>query len=144
MLKNLPANYTMFGFDAQHTGFNPQEHAINPSNDCQLKPYWTFSTNGRIAASPAVVDGVVYVASLDGYLYAIDANTSSQRWSIAIQTGSYLESSPAVVNGVVYIGSSDYKLYAINATTGKILWFATTQNVLTSSPTVANGVDRRL
>src|SRR5690348_15480358 len=42
--------------------------------------------------------------------------------------------------GIVYIGSLDYKLYAINATTGKILWFATTQNVLTSSPTVANGV----
>jgi eukaryotic-like serine/threonine-protein kinase len=140
MLKNLPANYAMFGFDAQHTRFNPQEHTINPSNVSQLLPYWTFSTNGRIAASPAVVDGVVYVASLDGYLYAIDANTGSQRWSIAIQTGSYLESSPAVVNGVVYIGSSDYKLYAIDASTGKILWFATTQNVLTSSPTFANGV----
>lgn len=31
-------------------------------------------------------------------------------------------------------------MYAINATTGKILWFANTQNALTSSPTVANGV----
>ncbi len=139
-LRNLSANYAMFGFDSQHTRFNPQEHTINPSNVSQLKPYWTFTTNGRIAASPAVVDGIVYLASLDGYLYALDASTGSKRWSIAIQTGSYYESSPAVVNGVVFIGSSDHKLYAINASTGTILWSATTQDALNSSPTVANGI----
>jgi len=142
MLKNLPANYTMFGFDAQHTRFNPQEHTINPSNVSQLKPYWTFSTNGRIAASPAVVDGVVYVASLDGYLYAIDANTSSQRWSIAIQTGSYLESSPAVADGVVYVSSFDGMFYAFDASKGTPLWSASLGQGGggKSSATVANGL----
>jgi outer membrane protein assembly factor BamB len=33
---------------------------------------WKFEAGGSITSSPAVVDGVVYVGSRDGKLYAIE------------------------------------------------------------------------
>ena len=32
---------------------------------------WRFETGGEVWSSPAVVDGVLYVGSADGYVYAI-------------------------------------------------------------------------
>ena len=33
---------------------------------------WRYETGVGVESSPAVVDGVVYVGSDDGYLYALD------------------------------------------------------------------------
>src|SRR5882757_2092919 len=41
---------------------------------------WTFKTGGAIVASPAVADGVVYIASMDGHLFAIDQETGKEKW----------------------------------------------------------------
>jgi outer membrane protein assembly factor BamB len=57
-----------------------------------------------------VANGVVYVGSFDGKVYAFDASNGQQLWSGA--TGGPIDSSPTVANGVVYIGSSDYNVYA--------------------------------
>ena len=34
---------------------------------------WHYETGDWVISSPAVVDGVVYVGSVDNYLYALDA-----------------------------------------------------------------------
>ena len=73
---------------------------------------WSYTAGGLITSSPAVVDGVVYVGSYDGKLYALDAVTGAVKWSYI--TGSGIESSPAVANGVVYIGSDDATIYAFH------------------------------
>jgi outer membrane protein assembly factor BamB len=52
-----------------------------------------------IASSPAVANGVVYVGSDGGTLYAFNAKTGAQLASVAGVAG---QSSPTVVNGVVY------------------------------------------
>jgi outer membrane protein assembly factor BamB len=68
-----------------------------------------------VRSSPAVANGVVYVGSDDGRLYAFGAGgcgaaTCAPLWSYA--TGSAVRSSPAVANGMVYVGSDDGRLYA--------------------------------
>jgi outer membrane protein assembly factor BamB len=84
-----------------------------------------------------VVDGVVYVGSWDGNLYAVDAADGDYLWQFA--TGDSVESSPAVVDGVVYVGGDGF-LFAVNAADGAELWrFATVGHVL-SSPAVVDGV----
>jgi outer membrane protein assembly factor BamB len=69
-----------------------------------------------VVSSPAVVDGVIYVGSLDQFgsndtnMYAIDAQSGLKKW--ASQTGGSVYSSPAVANNVVYVGSADGNVYA--------------------------------
>jgi len=81
---------------------------------------WSFHTNGEIVSSPAIVDGVIYVGSNDGNLYAIDQQTGSLKWKFP--TEARVASSPAVANGLVYFASYDGNFYAVDAATGKLLW----------------------
>ena len=72
---------------------------------------WLYDTDNSVFSSPAVVDGVVYVGSRDGYVYALDTRTGGVRWSY--ETSGEVYSSPAVVEGVVYVGSNDGHVYAL-------------------------------
>jgi eukaryotic-like serine/threonine-protein kinase len=97
-----------------------------------------FLPTGRIGSSPTLVNGVLYVGTDDGNLYAIDAVRGKRLWSFP--TGGIIRSSPAVVRGVVYTGSRDDNLYAIDAVRGKRLWSFPTGGKIDSSPAVARGV----
>ena len=64
----------MFGFNAEHTRFNPREHILTYSTVSHLVPDWTSSTTGgSIFSSPVASNGVVYVGSYDARLYAFEA-----------------------------------------------------------------------
>ncbi len=133
-----PINYTVFGFDPQHTHFNPVEQILSPATVPHLMPYWVASTGDTINSSPVVANGIVYVGSDDHKLYAFNAATGKPLW--AASTGDRVYSSPAVSNGIVYFGSSDGKLYALDATTGNRRWIIHTGNQIYSSPTIVNGI----
>jgi outer membrane protein assembly factor BamB len=79
-----------------------------------------------------VANGIVYVGSGDGGVYAINATTGQIVWKTV--TGGAVNSSPEVANGVVYVGSSDGGMYAINATTGQIVWKLATGGAVDSPP----------
>ena len=131
----VQTDWTAFHNLPTHTGINPYENVLSPTNVGKLDTSWSATTGSSIS-SPAVANGVVYVGS--GYdLYAFNAQTGGQLWSAS--TGNYIESSPAVANGVVYIGSF-YDLQAYNGQTGTQLWSAPIGNYVSSSPTVTNGV----
>jgi eukaryotic-like serine/threonine-protein kinase len=85
---------------------------------------WKFHTGGSVISSPAVVDGVAYVGSTDGNLYAIDTASGALKWKF--ETKSWEVSSPAIVRGTVYFLSYDSNFYAVDAATGHLKWkFAT-------------------
>jgi outer membrane protein assembly factor BamB len=94
---------------------------------------WSFQIIGNMLASPAVVNGVVYVTDDHQTLYARNAMTGAPLWSY---TGVSPYASPTVVNGVVYVGST-----AVNATTGKLLWSASgVPGSFGNTAAVVNGV----
>ncbi|GHO63959.1 hypothetical protein KSC_028510 [Ktedonobacter sp. SOSP1-52] len=138
----------MFGFDAAHTHWNPGEKILSLQNIKHLAPLWSFATGSDpylpIVSSPAVANGVVYIGTYDGKLYAFDANCRNQcqpLWSFL--TGGDIASSPAVANGMVYVGSVDGKLYAFDASCRnqcQPLWSFLTGRSVNSSPAVANGM----
>ena len=144
-------NWREFKGLPSHVGFNPLENTINKRNATSLNLAWEGVMGDLVdSSSPAVVNGVVYIGSFDGKLYAFDANGCAPAdvckplWSGA--TRNDITSSPAVVNGVVYIGSADHGLYAFNAkgcgkSTCSPLWVGITGNgIIESSPLVVNGV----
>ncbi len=133
-LADSPADWPMMGYDPAWTGYNSGETSLTPS----LRLAWAYETQGAISGSPAVAGGMLYVGSLDGKLYALDARTGEFRWSFA--TGGQIWSSPAIANGIVYFGSYDHIVYALNATTGALVWSYQTGDIVFASPVVANGI----
>jgi serine/threonine protein kinase/outer membrane protein assembly factor BamB len=136
-----PPYSPMFGFNLQHTRFNPDEHLpLTTAIVSYLALGWKAPTGAGIYSSPAVANGIVYVGSDDGRLHAYNVISGRSLWApTAGGTGGQIRSSPAVANGVVYTGSDDGKLYAFDTITGRLLWFAATGKAIRSSPTVANG-----
>ena len=77
----------------------------------------------RNLSSPVVANGIAYIPSGFGDLYAVSVNTGEFLWGFWAYAD--IEASPAVTNGVVYVGSFDGypdNLFALNAQTGDILW----------------------
>ncbi len=137
--QSITSSGMMYGFDVQHSRFNPNEHILSPTNVSGLVVYWTASANDSISSSPTVANGVVYVGSDDHKLYAFNALTGATKWTAP--TGDKVFSSPAVAtNGAVYVGSEDGTMYAFDATTGARLWASATGYSIISSPAVANGM----
>ena len=86
----------------------------------QLAERWVFRCKDSVESAPAVVGGVVYVASMDKHLYAIDLATGKEKWKAALAGPS--KASPAVRDGKVYVGDSAGKLHCLNAADGKPIW----------------------
>jgi outer membrane protein assembly factor BamB len=80
---------------------------------------WAFPTGGSVSANPAVVAGVVYVGSQDGYLYTVNSATGALAWR---HLASGLSAAPTVTAGNVCIADTAGTFYAINADTGGLTW----------------------
>lgn len=114
----LPAvsqDAAMFRGNLQHTGIYD---ATGVPRFNQIK--WTFHTSGRVISSPAVSNGMIYVGSTDGNLYAVDLESGAQKWKF--ETKVRVPSSPAVSGSIVYFGSYDGNFYAVDAKTGQLKW----------------------
>lgn len=125
---DAPKDWSMFLGDPANSGFGD-----GPTN---LALKWNVTTGG-VVSSPALVDGVAYVGSWDGNIYAFNANTGAQIWNYA--TGRIgFSSTPAVINGKLYTGADDGNVYCLDATTGTKLWAANAGGIPTSPPSLVS------
>jgi eukaryotic-like serine/threonine-protein kinase len=104
----------MFRADAAHLG------VYDSSAPTLRSVRWRFHVNASLISSPAVADGMVYVGSSDGKIYAIKRSDGTSVWHF--QTQGPVSSSPAVWNGIVYGASVDGYVYALDAPTGQLKW----------------------
>jgi len=74
---------------------------------------WTFETDGQIDSSPVIgPNGVIYVGSYDGNLYAIGPE-GDMRWKY--ETSSVISSTPAIAeDGSVYFGTGDERFFSLD------------------------------
>lgn len=114
-LSSFGQDAAMFRGDLAHSGVYKAQGVPRFS---QVK--WKFHTDGQVISSPAVANGMVFVGSTGGNLYAVDLASGAQKWKLF--TGVRVTSSPAVENGVVYFGSYSGRFYAVDAATGKLKW----------------------
>lgn len=84
--------------------------------------------DGCFEATAAICDGMVFVGSLDGNLYALDLATGDQRWKFFQELG--FRAPAAVRDGVVYVADAGGTFFALDALTGSEHWkFATNAEV---------------
>lgn len=80
---------------------------------------WRFRTGHMVVASPTVANGVVYIGSKDGHLYALEARSGAERWRFKADAG--VTSSAAVHDGLVFFQSDENTLYAVGLN-GRLRW----------------------
>jgi outer membrane protein assembly factor BamB len=136
----------MFRGDAAHSG---RYGAGGGGGGTIIGLQWRVPTDGDIIATPAVANGVVYIGSGNGRLYAIDRASGATRW--VADAKSPIQSSAAIANGIVYFTSRDGVVHALDVSTGKARWRVQTGrdlpwpwghesgDVYLSSPTIVPG-----
>ncbi|MEA2665993.1 MAG: hypothetical protein QOI11_2937 [Candidatus Eremiobacteraeota bacterium] len=104
-----------------------QQGASNPTgfviamNAKTGRQRWRFKGK-PFESSPLLHNGVLYVGSWDGNVYAIRARDGKKLW--AHQTGNRVNTSAAYANGRIYIANDSATLYALSARTGRQIWSA--------------------
>lgn len=113
---------------------------------------WSFDIREQIHASPAVVDGTVFIAG-EYHIWALSAATGEKRWQyrrgdefepglnqLFGDGGSHTaRSSPTVSDGSLYIGhirSESAEVYALDAGTGTENWTLETDCPVNTTPSV--------
>jgi len=95
-------------------------HAIDVRSGQEL---WRFETNGKIAATPRVAEGKVFVGQHlknDEY-YAVDQKTGEPVW-INENFGWTHVGATGYAGNRIFVGTPRGKMHAINADDGSILW----------------------
>ncbi|MGF6600188.1 outer membrane protein assembly factor BamB [Paraburkholderia sp. GAS448] len=82
-------DWPTFGMNAQRTGNNPVETVLSTSNVAGLRTHWTTDLGGPILTQPTLAAGVningvltdvVYAATLQGDMFALNASTGALIW----------------------------------------------------------------
>jgi outer membrane protein assembly factor BamB len=137
-------NWDQFGYNAGHSGYEPNDPTLNgvifPGGNKWIDLAWHFDAGAPIDASPAVVDGVAYVASTAGQLFAVDVTNGGLLWSFSLPDGAAMDGSPAVdpSRGLVMVGADDGTVDAISLSTGLLVWNSTVGGNV-SAPVEVNG-----
>lgn len=95
---------------------------------------WSFDCGNEVISSPAIgSDGILYIGSGDGRLYAVNQD-GTESWNFT--TGDSIQASPVIgADKTIYVGSTDNKFYAINSI-GTQRWNFTTNDSVVSSAAI--------
>ena len=121
-------NWPMFRGNPEQTGVAGEPLPEN------LVLLWKYETGDSIESTAAIVDGIVYIGTVSGIMYAIGLEQGDLRWKYDGEGDGGFKASPCVVNGAVYVGDDFGLFHAIDAETGKKRWtFATTSEIMSST-----------
>jgi predicted Ser/Thr protein kinase len=99
----------------------------------------SFGIRGPVFAPPAVSEGMLYIGSEDGTLYACDLQTGAVRWTF--KAGDKIEAAPVADGSRVYVGSWDGYVYALDsAAGGAVVWKVNTGDIILAAPVLSNGI----
>lgn len=91
-----------------------------------------------IRQRPAVADGRVYAAAVEGGVRAFDLQTGKSVWHYDSELP--LSGGPGAGDGLVVIGTLEGDVIALDAATGAEKWKAKVGNEVISAPAVGNGL----
>ena len=100
------------------------------------------SKKQRLAASPVVGGGALFVMDTEGVVHAFDAATGAQRWKQGFQikgdgATSVYGGGASYSDGRLYITTGMGEVAALDAADGKVLWKVKPAGPLRGSPTIA-------
>jgi len=156
--QQLSGQWTMSGQNASNTRSQDVETRISVSNVNGLTAKWVLNTDGDVSATPAVLDGTVYVPDWAGNIYAVDADTGGIIWETAAQDvtgvppavetfpgsgafspGGIVRTTPAIAGNLLIMGDQGgragqgAKVFALDRKSGATRWVTQLQGNLGGS-----------
>lgn len=115
--------------------FDQHLHALEVANEGRER--WAFDGDGWFLGRPLVRSGVVYAATMNGFVYAIDRATGSEIWSFEA-TDAEFRAAPVTVGGNLVAVARDGRVFALNLSSGALAWEqdATTSGNVNANPLV--------
>lgn len=99
---------------------------------------WRYVTTSGIWGSPVVVDNVVYFATIDHNVFAVNAADGTLLWEKPTNTGGLIGAAPLVVDGFLYVGTTLDTLVKIDITNGAVSAELKLRNWVWSTPTAGD------
>src|SRR5260370_23155012 len=131
LLGSSSGDWPVFGYEPGHTGY------VNPIADphpIQGKLLWSRHL-GPIFSSPVAGLGMLYIASADGYLYALRQDSGAVDWRARL--GDLLtDATPALEGQVLFVSVHGTALEALDAHTGQVYWTFDTGEKIQAPPLV--------
>jgi outer membrane protein assembly factor BamB len=97
---------------------------------------WSFKADAGVQGAPVILGQTVFVAALDGKLYALDLADGAKKW---VYHADAFKATPAVNKGAVYIGDMRGVFHGVDAATGKKRFTVTTDGQIVSPANFAQG-----
>lgn len=100
---------------------------------------WTFETGASIWAAPVINGEMLYIASMDKNLYALDSENGMVVWQTELG-GAPVNAPYLGEDGNLYLGTINSEALAIDGQSGEILWRFATEDWAWGTPVLADGV----
>ncbi|WP_241241783.1 PQQ-binding-like beta-propeller repeat protein [Sphingobium algorifonticola] len=142
----LPESYVNTEW-SQHGG-DPSKAMGHVALGAQPQQAWTATIAGstpraRLAASPVVAGGKLFVIDADARVIAMDAQTGARLWATSLPAEgngrSLFGGGVSVVGDRVYASTGVGDVAALNVADGAIIWKKRPGGPLRGAPTLANG-----
>lgn len=91
-----------------------------------------------VRQGPAVADGRVYAAAIEGGVRAFDLQTGKSVWQY--KSDARLSGGPGAGDGLVVVGTLDGDVIALDASTGTEKWQAKVPNEVIAAPVIGQGL----
>lgn len=137
-----------WGPDAQNTRFQADSGGLVAGDVPKLTLKWAFGVPGVMQhrSQPAVVGGRIFMGSMSGNVYALDAETGCTDWVFQAEAGvrTAVSVGPSRTGYAIYFADAEARAYGVDAATGTLLWSYKVDDHpaarSTGSPTLHDGV----
>ena len=126
---DVKGQWNGWGRDLDNSRYQPNP-GLTAADLPKLKLKWAFGYRGSsVYGQPTVVGGRVYVTSVTGRVYALDAKTGCVYWTYDAKAPVRTAASIATVTGagaverqLIFFGDDTAFVYALDAADGKLIW----------------------
>lgn len=107
---------------------------------------WDYGANlmmgAKFTASPVMVNDRIYLASLDGSIYAVEAAHGKllDKKDFVFKIPQGIRSTPVPNDGILYFGAFDNKIHGIDALTGQERFIFETNGYVSASPIIKDNI----
>jgi outer membrane protein assembly factor BamB len=113
--------------------------ATKPGVGMQTNALWSYALEKHVMSTPAVFNGLVFIADIGRKMHCVEAATGKAIWTDDIKGDAW--ASPCVADGKVYLGTRSGNFYVWAASREKRLLYELDLKVpISGTTTAANGV----